>query len=95
MARKTSAAKRIQVGLRNNLRNRNYKSLIKTVTKKITSEISADSSTGNIDNAAVSMLVAQAYRHIDKAAKKGVIHKNSAARKKSILAGRLKRQSVQ
>ena len=87
MTKNLSAIKRVQVALRNNLRNRSYKSSIKTLVKKALIEISNPESV-NYDRA--NLLVSQAYSKIDKAVKKNIIHKNSAARKKSMLACKLK-----
>lgn len=87
MVKNLSAAKRVQVGSRNNVYNRNYKSVIKTMTRKLLLEIDNANST---DSTKLNLLISQVYSRIDKAVKKGVIHKNSAARKKSNLANRLK-----
>ncbi len=90
MAKNLSTVKRIQIAARNNKLNKNYKSSIKNIIKKIIKT----NSTNKIDNSAefnkVQFLISQAYSKIDKAAKKGVIHKNMAARKKSRLANLLK-----
>lgn len=91
MAKNLSAAKRVQVASRNNQSNKKYKSIIKTMTRKIFAEIDAASSrTSDFDNRQLQILVSQAYSKIDKAVKKGVIHKNSAARKKSRLVSRMR-----
>ncbi|MDU2066288.1 MAG: 30S ribosomal protein S20 [Sporomusaceae bacterium] len=60
--------------------NASVKSTLKTATRKTTEAI-AD---GKADEA--KSLLAQATSKIDKAAAKGVLHKNAAARKKSRLA---------
>jgi small subunit ribosomal protein S20 len=86
MAKNLSAVKRVQIASRNNQSNKKYKSVIKTVTKKILAEIEISSSrASDSDNSKLQLMVSQAYSKIDKAVKKGVIHKNSAARKKSRL----------
>ncbi len=91
MTKNLSAAKRSQTSLRNNLRNKNYKSSIKTIVKKIFIEINNRSNHDNIVNCShLYSLVSQAYSKIDKAVQKGVMHKNSAARKKSMVASKLK-----
>ena len=56
------------------------KSTVKTAVRK-TAEAAA---TGKVDNATT--VLAKAASTIDKAASKGVLHKNTAARKKSRLA---------
>ena len=87
MAKNLSAVKRVQLTSRNNLRNRNYKSSIKTIIKKVTFEIN-NLLPENDDR--VHLYLAQAYSKIDKAVKKGVMPKNTAARKKSALIRKLK-----
>lgn len=87
MSKNLSAVKRDQVSLRNNIRNRNYKSAIKTLSKKMTLPYN---SLDVIDYNQMSLLLSQVYSKIDKAVKRGIISKNSAARKKSLLASKLK-----
>lgn len=87
MSKNLAAIRRVQVASRNNLRNKNYKSSIKTMAKKILYKIHSNESL-NLNEA--NLLVAQFYSKIDKAVKKGIIPKNSAARKKSMLAQKLK-----
>jgi small subunit ribosomal protein S20 len=74
-----SAEKRVLVGERNNLRNRIVKSEVKTAIKKFDT-----AAAGNDANAG--SLFVQAASAVDKAASKGVIHKNAANRKKAQLA---------
>ena len=76
-----SAIKRVKVTEKKNLRNRMIKSSMKTSLKKFDTAVAA----GNVDNA----LLSTTSGVIDKAAAKGVIHKNAANRKKSRLAKRL------
>lgn len=87
MSKNLSAVKRVQVSLRNKLRNKNYKSSIKTIVKKLLLQIS---SVDSIEYNQVSLLVSQVHSKIDKAVKKGIIAKNYAARKKSILARKVR-----
>jgi small subunit ribosomal protein S20 len=70
----------------NRLRNLAAKSRIKTFVKKSKSAI-ANGDTGT------AALVSQTVSIIDKAAEKGIIHKNAAARRKSRLMKRLAKQS--
>lgn len=77
-----SAEKRVLVGERNNLRNRIVKSSVKTAVKKFDTAVA-----GSDANAAA--LFANAASAVDKAASKGVIHKNAANRKKARLAKKL------
>ncbi|NET23882.1 MAG: 30S ribosomal protein S20 [Okeania sp. SIO1H5] len=89
MPKNLSAVKRAQIALRNNRLNKNYKSSIKTMIKKIIALNSASTKSEH-HFAKVQFLISQAYSKIDKAAKKGVIHKNTASRKKSRLANLFK-----
>ncbi len=67
---------------KNNLRNRSAKSTMKTFIKKATTAISAG------DAAAITPILSQTVSVIDKTAKRGIIHKNAAARRKSRLMKR-------
>lgn len=90
MTKNSSAAKRVQIAARNNKRNKNYKSSIRTMVKKITQVKMSDHTKSHFEFKKVQLMISQAYSKIDKAAKKGIIHKNMAARKKSRLANILK-----
>jgi len=63
------------------------KSTVKTVSRKLVESVSA----GKADEAKA--LLTKASSTIDKAAAKGVIHKNAAARKKSRLARKINAQA--
>ncbi|MDE7018859.1 MAG: 30S ribosomal protein S20 [Lachnospiraceae bacterium] len=80
MANIKSAKKRILVNRTKAERNKAIKSGVKTSVKKVTAAIAA-----NDKEAAKAALVA-ATATIDKAASKGVFHKNTASRKVSRLA---------
>ena len=77
MANIKSAKKRITVIETKTLRNKMIKSKIKTLVKKVEAAVAAS------DKAAASAALAEAVVAIDKAAAKGVYHKNTAARKVS------------
>lgn len=79
MANIKSAKKRIEVIDKKTLRNKMIKSKVKTVIKKIEAAIAA----GDKEAAQANLLVA--ISEIDKAASKGVYHKNNASRKVSRL----------
>jgi small subunit ribosomal protein S20 len=64
-------------------RNKSTRSALKTQIKKFTQSVEAG------DQTAAQEAYRQAARALDKAASKGVIHKNTAANKKSRLAKRL------
>jgi small subunit ribosomal protein S20 len=92
MANIKSAIKRIQVAERNRLRNKSYKSAIKTLTKRYyeaLSEYATEPSEAN--QQAVGASMSAAYSKIDKAVKRGVLHRNAGARRKSQIAHALKR----
>ena len=78
-----SAIKRVSVIEKKTLRNNMIKSEYKTAVKKFEQAIEA----GNIEEAKT--LFSEATKKIDQACTKGVIVKNTAARKKSNLAKKL------
>ena len=91
MPKNSSAVKRVQIALRNTQLNKNYRSAIKTMKKKIFADVETFSvNTQAVSKERLQMLASKAFSKIDKAVKKGVIHKNSAARSKSRIANRLK-----
>lgn len=77
MANIKSAKKRISVIETKTLRNKMIKSKIKTLVKKVDAAVAAS------DKAAATAALSEAVVAIDKAAAKGVYHKNTAARKVS------------
>nr|WP_277995933.1 30S ribosomal protein S20 [Moorella thermoacetica] len=74
-----SAMKRVELTRIRTLRNKAIKSSVKTAIKKFRTALEQ----GDNHNAAVNLR--QAIRAIDKAVTKGVLHPNTAARKKSSL----------
>ena len=87
MPRIKSAIKRVQIAERNRLRNKSYKSAIHTLMKKVF--VTADSVAAGEAEVSVEQLdaaMSAAFSKIDKAAGKGVIHRNTAARRKARLA---------
>ena len=82
-----SAKKRVKVSAKKNLRNRMIKSAVRTSVKKFEAAVAADPTT------AVAQLTATTSA-IDKAAAKGVIHKNAANRKKARLAKQLNKAAA-
>lgn len=88
MANIKSAIKRIKKTEKRTLRNRMVKSAVKTAIKKF--EVALNSN--NLEEA--KSLLIEASHIIDKAAAKGVIHKNNAARKKSRLAVNLNKSAA-
>ena len=82
-----SAKKRVKVSEKKNLRNRIVKSGLRTSVRKFDAAVAADPSKANEQLSATSAV-------IDKAASKGVIHKNAANRKKARLAKLLNKASA-
>jgi small subunit ribosomal protein S20 len=81
-----SQIKRNRQNEKRRLRNKSVKSSLKTAIRKFDAAVEA----GDTDTATA--LMRDASRKLDKAASKGVIHKNQAANRKSSIARRL--QSV-
>ena len=91
MANNKSALKRIQINKRNRLQNRFYKSSYRTLIKKFLVQLENYKISKNPDDKVqAQILLSLAYSLIDKACKKNILHKNTAARKKSQLALKLK-----
>ena len=80
MANHKSAIKRARQNEGRRLRNRSVKTRVKGVVKKVNLAVDENA----VDSAAA--LINTAKSEIDKAAKKGVLHKNTAARKISRLS---------
>lgn len=95
MANIKSALKRIQIAERNRLENRSYKSAVKTLTKTYLAAVDAHQAAPTTDTQKqVEATMAAAFSKIDKAVKRGVLHPNTGARKKSRLARVLKAQET-
>ncbi len=80
MANIKSAKKRVLTSAKKAEANKAVKSGVKTAVKKVRVAIEAN------DKAAASAALTEAAATIDKAASKGVLHKNNASRKVSRLA---------
>ena len=78
-----SAKKRVKIIEKKTLRNKMIKTAYKTAVKKFEEAVKA----GNVEEAKV--LFSEATKKIDQACTKGVIVKNTAARKKSSLSKKL------
>lgn len=79
MANIKSAKKRVLIAEANRQRNVAFKTSIKTAMKKVLEAAKE----GNKD--AIATAMSKAYQLCDKAVSKGILHKNTAARKKSRL----------
>lgn len=82
MANIKSAKKRVGITAKQNLRNRMVSSAVKTSIKRYDQALTAG------DAKAAEAAYIKAVSTVDKAASKGVIHKNAANRKKAQLAKR-------
>jgi small subunit ribosomal protein S20 len=83
-----SQIKRNRQNEKRRLRNKSVKSSLKTAIRRFNEA----SETG--DSATATALMREAARKLDKAASKGVIHKNQAANRKSAIAKRLESLSA-
>ena len=77
MANIKSQKKRVLTNEKARLRNKSVRSELKTATKKVTAAIEAEDKAAALEAAHI------ACRLLDRAASKGVIHKNQAANRKS------------
>lgn len=82
MANTKSALKRIRTSAKRNLRNRSVKSTVRTAVRKFNDLVTVES-------------LRAAMSALDKAVSKGVLHRNTAARKKSRLAKKLNSLTAQ
>jgi len=80
-----SAKKRVRQTAKRRLRNKAYKTRVKNSIKKVLAAIEEKK-----EREEVMEFLNTAFSVIDKAAKKGVIHKNNASRKKARLHRRVK-----
>ncbi len=87
MANTKSAIKRVRSAERRRLRNRQFRTQARTYVRKARTLIAA----GQVDAAKAS--VNDAIRALDVAASKGIIHANTAARRKSRLMEAFNRAS--
>jgi len=82
LANTASALKRMRQNERRRLRNRVVRSRVRTAVKTARTALGTTATEART-------LVSDAIRALDKAVSKGIIHRNTAARKKSALARRL------
>jgi len=78
-----SAIKRVKVNEKRRQRNASQKSALRTAVKAFEATVSSN----NVESAKEALILAS--KKLDKAASKGLIHKNAANRKKSRLAKKL------
>jgi small subunit ribosomal protein S20 len=82
-----SAVKRVKTISKRTIRNAAAKSALRTSIKKFEAALAAG-------DANASALLKQACRSLDKAVTKGLIHKNTAARKKSRLTKKFNKANI-
>ena len=85
MANIKSAKKRVLIAEANRQRNVAFKTSIKTAIKKALSLAASD------DKDALNASISKVYQLCDKAVSKGILHKNTAARRKSRLVLAIKK----
>jgi small subunit ribosomal protein S20 len=85
MPNNAAAEKRMRQEQKRRLHNRSIKSVVKTEITKARQSIAANS----VNAEAAAEAVRDAVSELDRAAKKGVIHRNNAARRKSRLMKQL------
>jgi len=85
VAKSKTPAKRARIAEANRLRNKSYKTKLKSSIKKFEESINQT----DVDMEAAKSNLLQATSLIDKSINKGILHKNTAARKKSALSKKL------
>ena len=91
MANNKSSKKRILIAERNRLENKSYKSALRTLMKKcISACISYKEKPAEEVKESLQSNINAAFSKIDKAVKRGVLHRNNGAHKKSQLSTALK-----
>lgn len=88
MPRIKSAKKRLRQNVKRRIRNRRVSSAVKTEIKKVNTAVA------EADAARAKAELALAYKKLDQAAAKRVIHKNTASRHKSRLAKKVQKLAV-
>ena len=88
MPNKKSAERRVRIAERNRLYNKYWSSRCKTAVKNLFAAVES----GSTEEATKSFNLAQSV--IDKAVVKGVMHKNTAARRKELMSRKLKTLSI-
>ncbi len=92
MANNKSAKKRIEIAERNRLQNKSYKSAMRTLMKHCLTACSDYSQKpGEEAKASLQKNMNVAFSKIDKAVKRGVLHRNAGAHQKARLSTAVKR----
>jgi|TARA_B100000959_G_scaffold32469_1_gene30929 small subunit ribosomal protein S20 len=91
VANNKSSKKRVEIAERNRLENKSYKSAMRTLMKRCFSACSAYSQEpGEAAKENAQTSINAAFSKIDKAVKRGVLHRNTGAHQKSRLSAALK-----
>ncbi len=91
VANNKASKKRVQIGERNRLENKSYKSAVRTLIKRCVSACQAYSEQpGDTSKETVKDSMNAAFSKIDKAVKRGVFHRNAGAHQKSRLSSVVK-----
>ncbi len=92
VANNKSSKKRVEIAERNRLQNKSYKSALRTLMKKCTVACEEFSQKpGDEAKAKIDQSINAAFSKIDKAVKRGVLHKNNGAHQKARLSSALKK----
>ena len=92
MANNKTAKKRIQIAERNRLQNKSYRSAMRTLMKRcfVSCEAYSDKPSEEA-KAEIQSSMNAAFSKIDKAVKRGVMHRNNGANQKSRITSAVKR----
>ena len=92
VANNKSSKKRVEIAERNRLQNKAYKSAMRTLMKRCFSACDAYTATpGDEAKATVQSSLNAAFSKIDKAVKRGVLHRNTGAHQKARLTVAVKK----
>ena len=96
MANINSAKKRIQIAERNRLQNKTYRSAVRTLMKRcLVACGDFKKEPGDENKLALQGTLNAAFSKIDKAVKRGVLHRNTGANQKSRLSSAFKEATKQ
>ncbi len=92
MANNKSAKKRIEIAERNRLQNKSYKSAMRTLMKRCLTACTAYSQdSGEEAKVSIQKNMNDAFSKIDKAVKRGVLHRNTGANQKARISSAVKK----
>ena len=92
MANNKSAKKRIEIAERNRLQNKSYKSAMRTLMKRCLTACTVYSQeSGEEAKVSIQKNMNDAFSKIDKAVKRGVLHRNTGANQKARISSAVKK----